>query len=50
MVQQQLLRASQKKTLFELMSEGLGIRIGIRIGVMHLLMEYAEMGQNPWYI
>lgn len=24
--------------------------LGIRIGVMHLLIEYTEMGENPWYI
>ena len=23
---------------------------GVRIGVMHLLIEYAEMGRRPWYI
>ncbi|RLG99454.1 hypothetical protein DRO38_07735, partial [Candidatus Bathyarchaeota archaeon] len=24
--------------------------LGIRIGVMHLLIEYAGMGKSPWYI
>ena len=26
------------------------VGLGIRIGVMHLLIEYAEMGERPWYI
>lgn len=26
------------------------VGLGIRIGVMHLLIEYAEMGKSPWYV
>jgi dolichol-phosphate mannosyltransferase len=26
------------------------IGLGIRVGVMHLLMEYAGMGKRPWYV
>jgi dolichol-phosphate mannosyltransferase len=26
------------------------VGLGIRIGVMHLLIEYAQMGERPWYI
>lgn len=26
------------------------VGLGIRIGVMHLLIEYAQMGGSPWYI
>jgi dolichol-phosphate mannosyltransferase len=26
------------------------VGLGVRIGVMHLLIEYAQMGESPWYI
>ena len=26
------------------------VGLGIRIGVMHLLIEYTQMGERPWYI
>jgi putative flippase GtrA len=26
------------------------VGLGVRIGVMHLLIEYAHMGESPWYI
>ena len=26
------------------------IGLGIRIGIMHALIEYAEMGRSPWYV
>ena len=26
------------------------VGLGVRIGVMHLLIEYAKMGESPWYI